>query len=75
MSKLNAKVGDLFLIPLYEEKRKKLEDLMKMDIKKNPNNFSKRSWDIIFQTLEFVFNNTPISIYHNNKTKPKKERK
>jgi hypothetical protein len=74
MNKLNAKVGDLFFLPLYNDKKKELEELMKKDISKNPNNFSKRSWDLVFQTLEFVFNSTPIYIY-NNKSKVKKERK
>jgi hypothetical protein len=73
--KIDAKVSDLFLRKVYEDKKKELEDLRSKDQKDNPKNYSRRSWTIIFQTLEYVFNDTPIHIYNRNKTKPKTKNK
>lgn len=65
--KLNVKIANLLLDPIYEAKKKELERLMDLDKKNNPTNFSYRSWVIIFQTLDFIFRNTPIHIYNRNK--------
>jgi hypothetical protein len=74
-NKINTKVGDLFITPLYEKKRKELEDLKTQDLKENPKNFSGRSWMLIFQTLEFVFKDAPIKIYNRNQNqKPGKNK-
>jgi hypothetical protein len=70
---LNAKVVDLFMKEIYLSKKKELEKLRDRDQKKNSRNYSKRSWSLIFQTLEFVFNDRPIRIYgHNKSSKTKK---
>ena len=71
-NKLNAKIGDILLNPKYEQKKRELEKLKDLDLKNNPNNFSNRSWVLIFQTLEFIFKDTPIHIYNRNKNQAKK---
>ena len=73
--KIGAKVSDLFLKKIYDDKRKELENLRSDDQKNNPKNYSRRSWTLIFQTLEYVFNDTPIHIYNRNKTKQKNKPK
>lgn len=75
-TQLNATIEDLFVKRIYEQKLQELQDLRNEDQKNNTKNFSYRSWKIIFETLEFIFNNTPIQIYNrNNQKKIKKKEK
>lgn len=75
-TQLNATVEDLFVKRIYEQKLQELQDLRNEDQKNNTKNFSYRSWKIIFETLEFIFNDTPIQIYNrNNQNKPKRKDK
>ncbi len=68
---INAKVGDLFLRTIYDDKKRQVEAMMAEDEKNNPSSFSKRSWMLVLQTIEFVLKDKPLHLYPQKNKKKK----